>query len=647
MCDLLKQLTVENLIEDYAGNEPNDEDDSFPSDESSDEECATAPHLQLSNGDRIKLLLLLLATKKRHNVTYLTYGAAESLVKFSGLLNKNQDTFSATKHLMKDAITAYSSDLTLHYLCSKCGFYIGRQENTITSDNCHQAGDPNECKKVKSSFLNYSVKEQIKALLESGLEPHLMDPHDRSKMCQFNYEDVFDGKMYKRLVSSTSKFSAWPVLLTINELPLHLRRKFVMMASVWLNKKKPEINQYMKPLVEECVDMLHNGIDYKVNGLPKNKQIVDLMGWLALFLGIPSNSMFNGKHGCGLCYHPGYRLRYGRGTTRSYSLRNGDFPMRSHEETIELARDGDRTGIFQRGIRGSSISSNIPNFDIVHGLDLDIFHCLVNVAKRFTTLMGLWSPFGYPHRFRNSGYGYPYPKLFQIGFVTDEHQPPYIPNTSAIIRKISNCGRYQERADLRKIRYCFKSDAFRVSALPPDHVRISSKQTSATHPHRFHQGNLWIGKKRLNEPCNVHDRLSIIDRRLLAITTTDDISRAPRSLTERSDFRGHKWFNWVLFYSLPVLKNILPAIYLNHWSLLVHAIGLMMQNSVAKTELLYAGRYLKQFNQEIDLLYGSVHVTFSVHLLTHLENSVMNFAQPWTHSAFTYESFLGELKDSV
>ncbi|KAE8740335.1 hypothetical protein FOCC_FOCC014162 [Frankliniella occidentalis] len=72
-----------------------------------------------------------------------------------------------------------------------------------------------------------------------------------------------------------------------------------------------------------------------------------------------------------------------------------------------------------------------------------------------------------------------------------------------------------------------------------------------------------------------------------------------------------------------------------------------MQNSVAKSEVYYAGRYFKQFNEEIDLLYGAVHVTFSVHLLTHLENSVVNFAQPWTHSAFLFESFNGELKDSV
>ncbi|KAE8745262.1 hypothetical protein FOCC_FOCC008054 [Frankliniella occidentalis] len=533
-------------------------DDDSSQDESEDDECATAPDLPSSVRDRVKLLLLL-ATKKRHN---LTYTAAESVMKLSGLLNKDRDGFSPSKFLMKEAIDAYSSDMTVHYVCPNCGDYIGRIEyNVNICGNCQLQLDYNECKKGKSYFLYLSVKQQIKALLESGLSAHLISPQHRSKLCASNYEDVYDGKLYKRhvpkgalsfnifvdglQVASTSKHSAWPVLLTLNELPLHLRRKFVLMASVWLGKKKPDINQYMKPFVEECLEMYHFGIDYMENGVIKNVKIVCLM-CISDSVARPllrNSKQFNGRYGCGLCCHRGFRLRYGRGKITSYSLCNGEFPMRTHEETMELAREGDRTGTFHMGIRGTSILSSIPSFDIIHCLDLDIFHCLVNVAKRFT--------------------------------------------------------------------------------------------------------NLWIGKRRINEPYNVRTRLAVIDRRLLAITTIDDISRAPRSLTERSDFRGHEWFHWIVFYSLPVMMNILPPRYLNHWALLVHGVVLLMQNSVAKSEVTYASRYLKLFNEQIDLLYGRVHVTFSVHLLTHLENSTVNFAQPWTHSAFIYESFLGEIKASV
>jgi hypothetical protein len=145
----------------------------------------------------------------------------------------------------------------------------------------------------------------------------------------------------------------------------------------------------------------------------------------------------------------------------------------------------------------------------------------------------------------------------------------------------------------------------------------------------------------------VYRRFAEVDQRLLSITPTDNVSRAPRSLNERADYRGHEWFQWIVFYSIPVLKNILPNRFLSHWGLLVHGIVLIMQNSVSKSELVYAGRYFKLFNSDIDTLYGPEHVTFSTHLLTHLVKSTENFGQPWTHSAFLFESFNGELKSAV
>lgn len=38
------------------------------------------------------------------------------------------------------------------------------------------------------------------------------------------------------------------------------------MASVWLGKKKPICNEYMKPFVEECKELAQHGINYKLNG---------------------------------------------------------------------------------------------------------------------------------------------------------------------------------------------------------------------------------------------------------------------------------------------------------------------------------------------------------------------------------------------
>lgn len=65
---------------------------------------------------------------------------------------------------------------------------------------------------------------------------------------------------------TTSKQSAWPILITVNELPIVLRRKHVLMASIWLSKKKPVINEYLVPFVTELLELGRTGVSFRRNG---------------------------------------------------------------------------------------------------------------------------------------------------------------------------------------------------------------------------------------------------------------------------------------------------------------------------------------------------------------------------------------------
>ncbi|KAE8745036.1 hypothetical protein FOCC_FOCC008348 [Frankliniella occidentalis] len=203
-------------------------------------------------------------------------------------------------------------------------------------------------------------------------------------------------------------------------------------------------------------------------------------------------------------------------------MRNGEYPLRTHEETMNFAAIAEYRGTPIMGIKGVSVFSKIDGFNVASGLDLDFFHAL--------------------------------------------------------------------------------------------------------------------------KPYSLSKQFEKVNARLLGITPTTDISRAPRSLKDRLDWRGHEWVHWVVEYSVPVLKNILPARFLNHWSHLVWAVAVLMQNSVDKSDVAYAARYLHKFVGDIDRLYGIEHMTISIHLLTHLGDSVFNFGQPWTHSAFSYESFNNDIK---
>ncbi|KAK3910840.1 Beta,beta-carotene 9',10'-oxygenase [Frankliniella fusca] len=539
----------------------------------SDEILDQAPNLHLSVSEKIKLLLLL-AIKKKHK---LTYSAAEDVIELLGL--SEDVSFLPSKHLMKSAIEKYSFGLQEHHVCPSCGEYIGivtekslecdvpacgDSMSIFGADVCSVETDVEVNKNNRSMFLYLKLKDQLQALLQSLPDNVQLDMNDRKKINCHNYEDIYDGAMYKIFQSSdtitlnffidglqvatSSKQSAWPVLLTVNELPLELRRKHVLMASLWLSKKKPSCNQYLKPFVAELLELARTGVSYRRNSIVKSVKVKGcccISDTVARPM-IRNSTQFNGKFGCGFCLHPGVRMANGKGSCRSYTTSTSVYPERTHQEVMHLAARAEVRGIPQSGIKGTSILSRLPDFDVVRCIDLDSFHAVVNVAKRFV--------------------------------------------------------------------------------------------------------NLWLTSPHKNTPVpdfKIHDKIKILDKRLMAITPTLEVSRAPRSLTERSDYRGHEWFHFVLFYSVPVLKNVLPARFLNHWSLFVKGLAILMQNSLAKSEVIYADRFLHQFVSGIDNLYGPQNVIFSCHLLTHLKRSVQDFAQPFTHSAFIYESFNNEIKESV
>ena len=66
-----------------------------------------------------------------------------------------------------------------------------------------------------------------------------------------------------------------------------------------------------------------------------------------------------------------------------------------------------------------------------------------------------------------------------------------------------------------------------------------------------------------------------------------------------SEFRS-----WVLYYSLPVLNDILPEPYLSHYALLVGAVHVFLSDNITKDMFLWADAALQKFCELFEELYG-------------------------------------------
>lgn len=109
----------------------------------------------------------------------------------------------------------------------------------------------------------------------------------------------------------------------------------------------------------------------------------------------------------------------------------------------------------------------------------------------------------------------------------------------------------------------------------------------------------------------------------------------------------HEWLAWLLYYSLPVLKDVLPAAYYANWALLVDCVVVMLGIDISLAQLVYCERGFKTFVLDFQKLYGKQHMSFNVHQTLHLVQSVKDWGPLWCHSAFLFESFNAVLLNMV
>ena len=95
--------------------------------------------------------------------------------------------------------------------------------------------------------------------------------------------------------------------------------------------------------------------------------------------------------------------------------------------------------------------------------------------------------------------------------------------------------------------------------------------------------------------------------------------------------------NFLIFYGVPVLIDILPKEQLAHLSLLSHSVHKLLKHSISKDCLEAVERMIFTFCEQFQEIYGKRHMFSNVHQLSHLWMDVRNLGPLWTQSCFLFE----------
>ncbi|XP_059203360.1 uncharacterized protein LOC131982778 isoform X2 [Centropristis striata] len=363
------------------------------SDTSPDIEMSEEPMSNRNSGkDLVAVILFIL----RHQLT----AAVGDLMALLNFLCPN--LVVASKYL-SDKIPTFSSV----FYCHECQKYMGEPPDGSSCLHCGTMFNKKSSSENGHFFLFASLKDLLKDFLKNyGTEllPKTVNHGNDIK-------DVMDGKMYQNLLKQGTlaaddltlvwncdgvpiydpDMSIWPLQFTINELPYTQRKENVIVAGLWFGPKKPEMNTFLKPFIDECRDLAQNPFQWNdSNGKIHSSKVFSLVcSSDAEARPLLRNCRkFNGKYGCDWCLHPGMMVEKGRGYMRSYPYDEQKQVARSNEMFRDNAMQAEGSDNPKNGVKGSSLLSILPVFDIVFGFVPDYMHSVLRgVTKQ---LMSLW-----------------------------------------------------------------------------------------------------------------------------------------------------------------------------------------------------------------------------------------------------------------
>lgn len=349
------------------------------------------PGATVTQGQGLLAVILFIL---RHHLT----AAQDDLMALLNILIPN---LALTAKYLSDKIPAVS---TVFY-CENCQNSMGK--NPINGCCLHCGTEFIKSNSTKSGlfFLFTSLKDLLKNILKNHgtelLPKIIKHGHDIT--------DVMDGRMYQNLLKQgllaeddltlswncdgvpIDSYSIWPLQFTINELPYTQRKENVIVAGLWFGRKNPNMNTFLKPFIDECCGLARNPFQWiDNNGTVHSSKVFTLVcSSDAVARPLLRNcKRFNGEFGCDWCLHPGTIVKKGSGSMRSYPYDEEKQAARSDGIFKVNAIQADKTCTPKNGVKGLSLLSLLPLFDIVFGFVPDYLHSvLLGVSRQ---LMLLW-----------------------------------------------------------------------------------------------------------------------------------------------------------------------------------------------------------------------------------------------------------------
>lgn len=174
--------------------------------------------------------------------------------------------------------------------------------------------------------------------------------------------------------------------------------------------------------------------------------------------------------------------------------------------------------------------------------------------------------------------------------------------------------------------------------------------SSAVNPEYMHSVLLGVVRQFLSYWITVpgfwkftSEAVKSFNNAILKITPPNTFCRYTRNITDFVQYKASELYNFLLFYSLPVLQKYLSKERFQHWMCLVIGIYLLLKMEITEHDLTTCEYLLEEFVMGVESLYDERALTYNVHQLLHLPLYCRRAGNLWATSAFYFEHLNGIL----
>lgn len=143
------------------------------------------------------------------------------------------------------------------------------------------------------------------------------------------------------------------------------------------------------------------------------------------------------------------------------------------------------------------------------------------------------------------------------------------------------------------------------------------------------------------------EKIAKIEKRIQCVKPPVEVRKYLRTFKCHPYWTGREWENWVLYFSVPILVDILPEKYLKNWILFVQAVHLLSRSTISHAMLNEAHLLIINFVAEVEALYGLWLMRYNVHIMLHLAENTKRWGPVFAVNSFAFEHGIQIFKKMV